>query len=257
SAHRLEDELAGGELEGQLPLVFLDLLLDELVGALVPGEHAREAIVDVEGDRVLEPAHVEHAELDQGLAQAHLLADDVVGGAREVVGGHEALLLEQLPQATLGDVRLDVDDRAPGEADAEALGSAQELEGPALAADVDLPQETGNDSLLYGSLHLAMIPGSIAPVPDGEVARRGISPAYFLRAGSSFSSSALKRCTSGRSFMVSTPGRAAITLGMAFTTMAAVAMSPATPPATVASIGGSPSTRTRSRGDSAPPSLRT
>ena len=52
--------------------------------------------------------------------------------------------------------------------------------------------------------------------------------------------------------MVTSPGRAAMSFGIALTVMAAVAMSPATPPAIVQSIGGSPSTSTWSRGDSAP-----
>jgi hypothetical protein len=113
----------------------------------------------VEGDRVLQLVRVEHAHPDQHLPEAHLLPDHELRGAREVVGGDEASLLQELAQPPLGDVGLDVDDRAPREAHAVAVGAAQELEGPALAADVDLPQETGNDTLLNGSLHLAMTPG--------------------------------------------------------------------------------------------------
>ena len=52
--------------------------------------------------------------------------------------------------------------------------------------------------------------------------------------------------------MVRTPGRANITLGMAFTEMAAVAMSPAIPPLTVMSIEGEPSITIWSFGPSAP-----
>ena len=67
--------------------------------------------------------------------------------------------------------------------------------------------------------------------------------ARLLGAGQLPQLQGLNRCTSGRSRIVSTPGRAARTLGMLLTTIAAVARSPATPPVIVMSMGGVPSIR--------------
>ena len=103
--HRLEDQLAGRQLEGELAVDRALGALVELVGALVPGEDLGQDLPDVEGDRVLEAVSVEEPQLDEHLAQPLLLRDHDLGGPLEVVRGDEAAPHQDLAEMVLGDAR--------------------------------------------------------------------------------------------------------------------------------------------------------
>ena len=62
-------------------------LLLELVAALVPGEHLREHLVDVEGDGVLEAARVDEAQLDEAPGRAASCRASTISVARSRSAG--------------------------------------------------------------------------------------------------------------------------------------------------------------------------
>ena len=135
-AHRLEDQLAGRELERDLAGRGLLGLVLEGVEPVRPGEQPRQHLVHVERDRVLEPVRVEQAELGQHLAEPALVAHHHLGGARQVGRGQQAPPHQHLAEPVLHDVRVRVDDVAAAEAQALLLVAAHEVQRPAAPADV-------------------------------------------------------------------------------------------------------------------------
>src|SRR5258708_2007310 len=134
--NRLQDQLPGGELQGQLLVHRLFGLLLEPVGALEPGEDLGQDLVHLEGHGIFQAPLVHDPELDEGLAQPLLLAQHHLGGPGQIRGGQESLADQHLPQVVRGHVGLGVDDGPPAEADAPQFVPLGEMNNARLAADV-------------------------------------------------------------------------------------------------------------------------
>src|SRR5258708_10882805 len=158
--NRLQDQLPGGELQGQLLVHRLFGLLLEPVGALEPGEDLGQDLVHLEGHGIFQAPLVHDPELDEGLAQPLLLAQHHLGGPGQIRGGQESLADQHLPQVVRGHVGLGVDDGPPAEADAAQFVPLGEMKKARLAADVELPEQAGQHALRQGSVHFQKAPSN-------------------------------------------------------------------------------------------------
>ena len=138
-ADRFEDELARGELEGDLSRDVRLFL--ELVVPLGPGEDPGHDVLHVEGQGVLELVAREHSHLDQHLPKPLARGLHGFGGPGEVVGLDPALLDDDLAELLALDVGVDVDDVPAAKADVAPLVSLGAPEDSGLAPDVEIPKD--------------------------------------------------------------------------------------------------------------------
>ena len=158
-AHRLQDHLAGGQLQGRLAVEGDRGRLLELVFPVVPGEDGQEHLAHVEGEGVLEVLGVDQPHLLQGLAQPLPGGPLARPRALEVGRGQELVAHQHLAEVLVGDGALRAQDVALPEAHAAHVRPALEVEDTRLAPDVDRAQERRKRAFGEGALHVRRILG--------------------------------------------------------------------------------------------------